>query len=243
MTPREMMPSVEELKRAASARAMAEVGSGMVLGLGTGSTVAHFLELLAEALAEGELEGVLGVPTSERTTEAAARLGIPLTTFEAHPRLDLTVDGADEVDPRLDLIKGLGGALFREKLVAQASDRLLIIADESKRVDRLGTRSPVPVEVVRFGWTLHMDFLADLGARPVLRVGDGGVPYTTDNGNVIVDAHFDDGVSDPGALDRALRRRTGVVESGLFLGMADAVVLAGEGAVELLVRDRSGAGA
>jgi ribose 5-phosphate isomerase A len=236
------MPGVDDLKRAAAARALAEVESGMVLGLGTGSTVAHFLELLARALGNGELERISGVPTSERTAEAAEGLGIPLTTLEAHPELDLTVDGADEVDPELDLIKGLGGALFREKLVAQASGRLVIVADGGKRVERLGDRSPVPVEVVPFGWSLHVPFLADLGARPVLRVHDDGVPYTTDNGNLIVDAHFDRHIPDPAALERALRARTGVVESGLFLGMAHGVALADEDGVRFLTREGGGAG-
>lgn len=234
------MPSVDELKRAAAARALAEVESGMVLGLGTGSTVAHFLQLLAGALKDGELEEISGIPTSERTGRSAEELGIPLTTLEAHPEPDLTVDGADEVDPRLNLIKGLGGALFREKLVARASGRLVIIADESKRVERLGTRAPVPVEVVPFGWSLHVPFLAELGARPVLRVRDDGVPYTTDNGNLVVDAHFDDGIPDPAVLDRALQGRTGVVESGLFLDMVHGAALAGDGAVEFLSRHGEG---
>lgn len=236
------MTTAEELKRAAAARAMAEVRSGTALGLGSGSTVAHFLRLLADALGSGELEDIVGVPTSVRTAEMADELGIPLTTLELRSELDLTVDGADEVDPGLDLIKGLGGALLREKLVARASRRLLIVADESKRVARLGTRAPLPVEVVPFGWTVHMPFLEELGARPVLRTRDDGVPYTTDNGNLIVDAHFEGGIPDPDALEEALRHRTGVVESGLFLGLADAAVLAGTDAVACLTRDRSRAG-
>lgn len=231
------MDDIGELKRAAAARAVEEVESGMVLGLGTGSTVAHFLELLAGRLEGDGLVDVRGVPTSERTERQARALGIPLTDLEGDPRLDLTVDGADEVDPSLDLIKGLGGALFREKLVAQASQRLLIVVDAGKLVSRLGLRAPVPVEVVPFGWTLHVPFLASQGARPVLRTREDGRPYTTDNGNHILDAHFEHGLRDPQALDEALGRRTGVVESGLFLGLAHQVVVAGEDGIE--VRERS----
>lgn len=220
------MDAVEGLKRAAAAEAVARVRSGMRLGLGTGSTVAHFLDLLGAEISEGRLTGIVGVPTSERTTMASRALGIPLTNLAETPRLDLAVDGADEVDPRLDAIKGLGGALLREKMVAQAADQFLLIVDEGKLVQGLGEKSPVPVEVVRFGWESHLPALEGAGARPVLRVGPDGEPYVTDNANYIIDAHFPEGIGDPVSLERSLSARAGIVETGLFLGMAAAVMVA-----------------
>ncbi len=226
----------EALKRAAAAEALERVESGMRLGLGTGSTVAHFLDLLAERLGDGALQDVVGVPTSVQTTDRAHRLGIPLGALHELAPLDLTVDGADEVDPSVDLIKGLGGALLREKLVAMASRRMVVIVDKAKRVDRLGTRAPLPVEVVSFEWQLHLPFLESLGGRPVLRERDGA-PFTTDNGNYVIDCWFDGGIPDPPELEAHLCARTGVVESGLFLGVADEAVVAGEGGVRVLARE------
>lgn len=211
----------------------------MAVGLGTGSTVAYFLDALAARLADGTLEGIVGVPTSVRTAEVAVGLGIPLTELSDRPVLDLTVDGADEVDSDLDLIKGLGGALLREKIVARASKRLVIIADEGKRVERLGQRAPLPVEVVRFAWDVHLPFFRELGSDPLLRRGSDGEPYVTDNGNYVVDCHFESGIGDPAAVESALQRRVGVVESGLFLGMAArAVIGSADGAY---VMDRASA--
>jgi len=192
----------------------------MALGLGTGSTVQYFLEAVAERLSSGALDSIKGVPTSVRTQQACQDLDIPLTTLSAHPRLDVAVDGADEVDPQLRLIKGLGGALLREKMVAQASQRFVIIADDSKCVDRLGTRSPLPVEVVTFEWRAHLGFLGDLGAEPTMRKDPSGEPYVTDNGNYILDCRFASGIEDPAALDLALLGRAGIVDHGLFLGLA-----------------------
>ena len=214
------------------------VASGMRLGLGTGSTVAHFLEHLGARIARGELSGVVGVPTSVRTEKAARELGIPVATLEDIGTLDLTVDGADEVDPGLDLIKGLGGALLREKMVAQASDRMLVIVDDSKLVGRLGEIAPVPVEVVPFGHASHMGWLTDLGAEPRVRDGGNGHPYRTDNGNLIIDCRFAGGIEDPAALERRLARRAGVVESGLFLDMATVAVVAGAGGVRRMQRSQ-----
>ncbi len=224
------------MKRAAAVRALQFVESGMTVGLGTGSTVRPLLTLLAERLGEGDLKDVAAVPTSEDTARRCRELGIPLVTLVDCPELSLAIDGADEVSPRLDLIKGLGGALLREKLVAQAARRFIVVADESKLVRRLGTRAPVPVEVIPFGWTALLPFFETLGAEPVLRRGPDGSPTVTDNGNYLVDCRFVRGIPDPAALARALAKRTGVVEDGLFLRMARVAVVAGAGGVRLLKR-------
>jgi ribose 5-phosphate isomerase A len=228
--------SAEELKRAAAERAGERVVAGMRIGLGTGSTVAHFLDVLGERVARGELPGLMGVPTSVRTAARARELGIELAELHDVQPLALTVDGADEVDPALDLIKGLGGALLREKVVAQASEQLLIMVDDSKRVRRLGTSASLPVEVTRFGWQAHLAFLRGLGCEPTLRTGPDQEPYLTDNGNYVLDCRFPTGMEDPGAVEDALRRRAGVVESGLFLAMATTVIVAGAGGIEVLER-------
>ncbi len=230
------MSDREALKRQAAERALEWIEDGMVLGLGTGSTVRHLLELLGERLRDGTLKRVTGVPTSRDTAERATALGIPLATLEQEPRLDLALDGADEVDPALDLIKGLGGALLWEKIVAAAADRLVILADDSKLVRRLGEKAPLPVEVVPFGWTTHLSFLDRLGAHAVLRVDAAGQPFVTDGGHHILDCHFEGGIPDPATLDEALHRRPGIVETGLFLGMAEAVVVAGEAGVRVVQR-------
>jgi len=221
------MTDAETLKRHAAAEALTRVRSGMRLGLGTGSTMAHFLDLLGEALEAGSVTDIVGVATSERTAEHAQRLEIPVRELAAVGRLDLAVDGADEVDPALDLVKGLGGALLREKMVVQAADRFVVIVDATKEVPRLGTRAPLPVEVVPFAWDAHLPAFEGLGARPVLR-GGTEAPYRTDNGNYILDLHFADGIEDAHALDLLLQTRAGVVDTGLFLDVADEVLVAGE---------------
>jgi ribose 5-phosphate isomerase A len=226
----------EAWKEAVGATAARAASSGMALGLGSGSTVYFFLQALGSRLAAGEVTDIVGVPTSQQTEEVARRLRIPLATLEEVGTLDLTVDGADEVDPALDLIKGMGGAHLREKMVAQASRRFMVIVDERKLVSSLGTRSPLPVEVVPFGWGTHVQFLEDQGARPVLRVGSNGNPYVTDNGNLILDCHFSDGIPDAHALARTLADRAGVVEDGLFLGLAQEALVAGDDGVRTLVR-------
>ncbi len=237
------MADSDSLKRAVGVEAAELVESGMRLGLGTGSTVAHLLVALAEKLSRGALTDVVGVPTSLRTAREARELDIPLTSLTETPILDLTIDGADEVDPALNVIKGLGGALLREKMVAQASRRLAIMVDDGKMVPALGTRCPVPVEVVQFGWEVHGPFMESCGADPVLRVGSDGEPMVTDNGNYIIDCHFAGGIDDAEGFERAIRARAGVVESGLFLGMATEVLVGGPAGVETLSRgDRAQVG-
>ncbi|CAN5687335.1 ribose-5-phosphate isomerase RpiA [soil metagenome] len=223
--------TAESRKRAAAERAAEWIEDGMILGLGTGSTVRHLLHHIAARRETGEWQGVVGIPTSDDTTRRAHALGIPLASLEERPQLDLTLDGADEVDPELRLIKGLGGALLREKVVAIASARLVIMLDDSKEVSRLGTRAPLPVEVDPFSVAIQPAYLRALGAEPVLRRGSDGTPFTTDGGNQIFDCHFPEGIQDPDRLDAALNRRPGVLEHGLFLGMASAVVVAGADAV------------
>ncbi|MFQ5854800.1 MAG: ribose-5-phosphate isomerase RpiA [Anaerolineae bacterium] len=214
----------EILKRNAAERVAEFVESGMILGLGTGSTVFYVLRWLGERISQGELRDIVGVPTSKAAARQAREFGIPLTTLEDHSRLDLTIDGADEVDPDLNLIKGLGGALLWEKIVAVASRQLIITVDESKLVDRLGTRSPLPVEVVPFGWRLQMTYLEALGAQPTLRHTADGEPYLTDGGHYIIDCEFA-GIDDPYTLATTLNAQPGIVDNGLFLDMADVVVV------------------
>lgn len=227
-------------KRAAAERAVTLIESGMRVGLGTGSTAWHVVDILGARLRAGTLRDIVGVPTS-RATEAQARsLGIPLTTLDEVTRLDLTIDGTDEVDANLDLIKGLGGALLWEKIVARASARLVIVADDSKDVARLGTRAPLPVEVAPFGWRTHLRAFEELGARPVLRVAsaDDAAPFVTDGGHYIVDLHFAAGIADASAIEGSVRARAGVVETDLFIGMADTVVVAIAGGLDVRERRR-----
>ena len=220
-------------KREAAMEAVAMVEDGMVVGLGTGSTAAFAIEGLI-ARVRGGLR-IAGIPTSERSAAQARAGGIALTDFAHHPRVDLTIDGADEIArDTLDLIKGLGGALLREKIVAAASARLVIIADEPKLVSGLGATLPVPVEVVGFGWQTTALRLEALGARPVLRERNGA-PFRTDGGNLILDCHFG-AIADPAALERALSGVVGVVETGLFIGMASTALVATPGGVIRLNR-------
>ena len=211
------------------------VSDGMVVGLGTGSTADLFLQALAAAIKEGRVRNVRGVPTSRQSERRANHLGIPLTTLTEAPRPDVTIDGADEVAPNLDLIKGLGGALLREKMVAQDSKKLVIIADAGKAVSKLGTKAMLPVEVVQFAHETQEPFLRSLGAIPALRRSPDAV-FVTDNGNYIYDCRFPAGINEPGKLDVALRRRAGVVETGLFVGMAHVALVADEVRVDERVR-------
>ncbi len=224
--------SVDSYKLAAARRALGFVEPRMRLGLGTGSTASVFVELLGAQVREGL--SVLCVPTSEQTRALARSLDIPLSTLDETPLLDLTIDGADEIDPQLNLIKGLGGALLREMIVAAASRRLIIIADDSKRVEQLGTRVPVPVEVVVFARRPVADYLASLGARVVERRKDGE-RFITDEGNLILDCHFP-GLPNPSEMAQLIRAQPGVVEHGLFLGMATEAIVAGERGILVLER-------
>lgn len=233
---------MEELKREAARFAARWIREGMVLGLGTGSTVYHLLTEIARRRAEGELRELVGVPTSDATAARARELEIPLASLADRPRVDLTIDGADEVDPQLRLIKGLGGALLREKVVAAASREVIIVVDASKRVERLGTGAPLPVEVDPFAAPALPEFLRSLGADPRLRVDSAGAPVLTDGGHHIFDCRFAEGIRDPEALEMNLNNRPGVLENGLFLGLADRVVVAGEGGIQVLTREPQGEG-
>jgi ribose 5-phosphate isomerase A len=215
------------LKRAAGWRAAELVDDGMVVGLGTGSTAKHFVDRLGQRVAEGLR--IRGVPTSERTAAQARALGITLVSLQECPAVDLTVDGCDQVNPRGDLIKGLGGALTREKRVARASRELVIVADPGKEVPVLGVGCPVPVEVVPADCEPVRRMLKELGADPVLRA-PGGAPYVTDNGNWIVDAHFG-AIDRPAVLAARLDALPGVVENGLFPGMARRILVGEPGGV------------
>ncbi|UCD25901.1 MAG: ribose 5-phosphate isomerase A [Gemmatimonadota bacterium] len=211
------------MKRNAAEQAVERVASGMVIGLGTGSTAKYAVEAIGRKLKEGDLSDIVGIPTSIQTRDLATSLGIPLTTLNEHQAIDLTIDGADEIDPDGNLIKGGGGALLWEKIVAGASAKLCIVADESKLVDRLGESFPVPVEVVRFGWRTHEAQLREMGADPVLRPNAAGEPFVTDEGHYIIDCRFPGGIVDPHAVHDAIVGRPGVVETGLFLGMSPEV--------------------
>jgi ribose 5-phosphate isomerase A len=224
----------DALKRAAAEAAVALVEDDMVVGLGTGSTARFAIEALARRHGQGLR--FLGIPTSERTAAEAAALGIPLTSFAAHRQIDLTIDGADEVERgTLNLIKGLGGALLREKIVASASRRLAIVVDGAKVVDRLGTRVPVPVEVVAFGIEATEAALAGIGATVRWRLSATGAPFVTDGGNRILDCAFRP-IADPGGLEARIGRVVGAVESGLFIGRAGPVFVADAAGVHRLER-------
>jgi ribose 5-phosphate isomerase A len=229
---------MDGLKRQAAARALEHVRDGMRLGLGTGSTAKHFVELLGERVRAGL--DVIGVPTSEATRTDAVRCGIALTTLDDIDRLDLTVDGADEIDPSLNVIKGGGGALLREKIVAAASDRMIVIADDTKSVDVLG-RFPLPVEVVPFGLAATRRAMArafaesGVSGQMLVRNGKDGHVFVTDSGHWIVDAHLGR-IPDAPRLAGLLTSIPGVVEHGLFIGLASTAVLAGSQGIRVVER-------
>lgn len=227
MSPPSRAPGPESrLKQEAATKALEFVRSGMRIGLGTGSTAIFATWLLAELLREGELRDVVAFATSKATEAEAVRLGIPLMPDDLPHDLDVTIDGADEVDPELNLIKGGGGALLREKIVAQVTRREIIVVDETKPSPRLGTRWPVPVEVSPFGWRSQVRFLESLGAAIDVRRDPGGRPFVTDSGNMIFDCRFGV-IADAERLAAVLGARAGIVEHGLFIGLADDLIVAG----------------
>ena len=228
------MTPQDELKRKAAYFAAGFVKSGMVVGLGTGSTTHFALERLGELIRSGQLRDIVGIPSSLRTEKSARELGIPLTNFETHPVIDVTIDGADEVDPELNLIKGGGGALLREKVLAQATRRNIIIVDESKLAPRLGTKWALPVEVVPFARAAEERFMTSIGATVTLRSKDGR-PVATDQGNILLDARFGP-MEKPAAIAEQLNGRAGIVEHGLFLGLAHDVIVAGSDGIRHLTR-------
>jgi ribose 5-phosphate isomerase A len=214
-------------KQKAGEAAVEHIKDGMIVGLGTGSTAKFFIFALASAQRSGKLKGVLGIPTSLASERLARESGLPVTTFSKIEQIDVTVDGADEIGPGLSLIKGMGGALLREKIVAQISRQLIIIADESKVVTQLGSKSPLPVEITPFGYEATERFLRGLGCQPILRRHPDGAAFITDNGNYIFDCRFAT-IPDPPALQRILADRAGIVESGLFLSMAHLAIIASD---------------
>jgi ribose 5-phosphate isomerase A len=223
---------VNRLKLAAAESAAALVADGMVVGLGTGSTATFVVAVLGRRVQEGLR--IMGIPTSERTDAQARALGIPLCSLAEEPEIDLTIDGADEVEEgKLNLIKGGGGALLREKIVASASRRLAIIVDESKLVSQLGHKFPMPAEVVAFGWQSTARQLAQLGAKPQLRRGPDGEPFRSDGGNYILDCTFE-GIASVEALAEQLDHVVGLVEHGLFIGMTSEVHVAGADGVRVI---------
>ena len=227
--------NTQRLKEQAGEYAAQFVESGMVIGLGTGSTAIFATRRIAQRIHGGELCDIIAIPTSLATEADARELGIPLSTLERHARIDLTIDGADEVDPDFNVIKGGGGALLREKIVAQASERLVIVVDASKLSAQLGMNWAVPVEVFPFGWHSQAGFLRDLGAAVVLRKS-GEDPFQTDQGNFILDCDFGM-IADPAALDKTLKSRAGIAEHGLFIGMARDIIVAGGEGIRHLRKD------
>jgi len=227
----------DELKRKAAVRAVDFIESDMVIGLGTGSTANYAIKEIGDKIQSGKLQNVVGIPSSERTAILARELNIPLTDLDVHPTIDLTIDGADEVDPDLNVIKGGGGALLREKIVAQASRRIIIIVDESKLSPQLGTKWALPIEVVPFARRTEQIYLESIGGSVTLRVDENKSPFLTNQQNLILDTHFGQ-ISDPGSLVSLLNTRAGIVEHGLFLGLVTDVIVAAKEDIRHLRRNK-----
>jgi ribose 5-phosphate isomerase A len=223
---------MDELKRQSAVAALDAVNDGMVVGLGTGSTASHFIRELGNRVKKGLR--VQGIPTSEASRQLAAEVGVPLTTLASHPVIDVTVDGADEVSDNLDLIKGLGGALVREKVVAHASKFVIIVVDESKLTGRLGRNTPIPVEVIPFAVDVVRRQLALWGGDPKLREREGK-PFVSDNGNLILD-WWHGLIDQPWALEKQLKGVTGIVDSGIFAHVANRVIAATSSGIRTLDR-------
>jgi ribose 5-phosphate isomerase A len=229
------MTKQDDYKRLAAEEAVNEVESGMIVGLGTGSTATFAIVRLAKLMKSGELRDIVGIPSSVPTYDLASSLGIPLATFAEYDHIDLSIDGADEVDPELNLIKGGGGALLQEKILAQTSTKNIIVVDQSKLSERLGTIFPLPVEVVPFALHTEKRFLESLGAQVTLRENVISKPFRTDHRNLILDAKFGP-IEDPYKLAEMLDKRAGVVEHGLFLGLATEVIVAGNDGIRRLAK-------
>jgi ribose 5-phosphate isomerase A len=227
--------NINQFKQQAAEAAVEHIESGMIVGLGHGSTAIWAVRHIAHLLQTGKLHNILGIPCSTQIEEEARELGIPLTTLEEHPNIDLTIDGADEINPHLDLIKGGGGALMREKIVAQASKREIIVADESKLVPALGTGWAVPVEVIPFGYSSQAAYLTALGAQVKIRKNADGNFFKTDQGNLILDCAFGP-IANPAELADKLKQRTGIVEHGLFIGLASEAIIAGKDGIRHIQR-------
>ena len=220
------------LKKQAAERAVKEVKSGMVVGLGSGSTMQFALEKLAEEIKKGGLYNIVGIPSSKNTEDEAVRLGIPLTTLNIQPVIDLTIDGADEADEKMNLIKGGGGALLREKVVIQASKRVVIMIDESKLSKFLGEKFYVPIEVLSYALKVEENFIQSLGAKTTVRKKTGDKPYITDEGNIILDSKFE-AIKDPDELSRKIEMRAGIVEHGIFSSsLIEKIIVAGKNGVQ-----------
>jgi len=232
------MTPQDELKQQAAIHAVEVIESGMVVGLGSGSTANFATQRIAERINSGGLKNIVGIPSSARTEKLAIKLGIPLVDFEERQQIDVTIDGADEVDPDLNLIKGGGGALLREKVVAQASRQNIIIVDESKLSSHLGTKWALPVEVIAFARQTEAAFLQSIGASVTIRRADDGRYFTTDQNNLILDAAFGP-LDNPAKLAQQLNERAGIVEHGLFLGLASEVIVAATNGIRHLKRNET----
>lgn len=229
-----MVQSVNELKKIAAEAAVQYVKDGMVVGLGTGSTTLFAIRKIGELVNKNSLD-IVGIPSSQKTETEARLAKLPLTTLQDHPIIDITIDGADEVDPQLNLIKGGGGALLREKILARASKRLVIIVDESKLSPRLGTKWPVPIEVIEFGYTPVISYLEELGGKVKIRLDEKGKRFKTDEGNIILDCDFGP-IEDLKKLTLNLNKQPAIVENGLFLDFASEVIVAGIKGIQILNR-------
>jgi len=234
-----MSIDTSKFKKAAADYAVQFVTSGMVVGLGHGSTAIFSSHRIATLLECGELSDIRGIPCSMHVEREAREMGIPLTTLDEHPVIDVTIDGADEVTERCEVIKGGGGALLREKMVAQASRREIIVVDESKLSPLLGTHWSVPLEVIPFGWRVHLHFFESMGAHPNIRKDGRGNKYITDQGNYIIDCFFGT-IKEPEKLAAMLSARSGIVEHGLFLGLATDVIVAGEAGIRHITAGSDG---
>jgi ribose 5-phosphate isomerase A len=224
---------LNKLKKKAAIEAVKNVESGMVLGLGTGSTANFAIREISRLLKEGSLKDIVGIPSSKQTEKLALELGIPLITFEQKSEIDINIDGADEVDPDLNLIKGGGGALLREKIIAQSSKKNIIVVDEKKLSQKLGNNWAVPVEIIEFAYKPVAKYIEELGAEVILRENQNGEIFRTDQGNIIVDCNFGQ-IENLSKLNEVLNSKAGIAEHGLFIGIADEVIIGKPNTIEFL---------